>query len=102
LAPLKPFLRISGTGYNAKLQGAKIVMALGYSHLVEMEVPKELKVTVPDPSLVVVQGADKQQVGQFAADIRGKRLIEPYNLRGIRYDDEIVKKKAGKTFVSGA
>jgi len=95
-------LRISGVGYGAKLQGTKLVLTLGFSHPVEMEVPADLKVAVPAAEVVTVKGADRQRVGQFAAELRGKRPIEPYNLKGIKYEDEVVKKKAGKTFVSGA
>jgi large subunit ribosomal protein L6 len=95
-------LRISGVGYGAKLQGEKLVMTLGYSHPVELEIPSGIKVTIPAPELVLVRGPDRQKVGHFAAIVRSKRPIEPYNLKGIRYEDEVVKKKAGKTFVSGA
>jgi large subunit ribosomal protein L6 len=77
-------------------------MSLGFSHPVEMKIPPELKVTCSGPTLIVVKGIDKQKVNQFAAQIRSKHPVEPYNLKGIRYEDEVVKKKAGKTFVSGA
>ncbi|HLG43017.1 MAG TPA: 50S ribosomal protein L6, partial [Planctomycetota bacterium] len=87
---------------GAKLQGNKLVLTLGYSHPVEMEIPADLKVAVPAAEVVNIKGADRQRVGQFAAELRRKRPIEPYNLKGIKYENEVVKKKAGKTFVSGA
>lgn len=96
-------LRISGVGYGAKLQGEKLlVLTLGFSHPVEIPVPAGLRVTVPAPEVVLIRGPDRQKVGHFASIVRSKRPIEPYNLKGIRYEDEVVKKKAGKTFVSGA
>jgi len=96
-------LEISGVGYNAKiLQGGKLLLTLGYSHPVEMAIPKDLKVECPQPVLISVKGIDKRLVGQFAAEIRAKRPVEPYNLKGIRYKDEVVRRKAGKTFVTGA
>lgn len=95
-------LRISGVGYGARMEGRTLVMTLGFSHPVRMEVPSDLQVETPSADLVVVRGIDRQRVGQFAADVRAKRPVEPYNLKGIKYEDEVVKKKAGKTFVSGA
>lgn len=95
-------LEINGVGYNAKVQGDKLVMSLGFSHPVEMAIPKGLTVTCPSPTAIVVKGVDKQLVGQFAAEVRSKRRAEPYNLKGIKYKDEVVRRKAGKTFVTGA
>jgi len=95
-------LDISGVGYNAKIQGDKLVMVLGFSHTVEMQVPKGLTVTSTGPTAISVKGVDKQRVGQFAAEIRAARPAEPYNLKGIKYKDEVVRRKAGKTFVTGA
>ncbi len=95
-------LEISGVGYNARLQGEKLLMALGYSHPVELEIPKGLAVTCPSPTVISVKGIDKRQVGQFAAEVRSKRVVEPYNLKGIKYRNEAVRRKAGKTFVTGA
>ena len=94
-------LEINAVGYNAKLQGKQLTMQLGYSHTVVMDIPPHLTVACPTQTLVSVKGADKQQVGEFAAKIRSKREVEPYNLKGIKYKDEVVRKKAGKTFVSG-
>jgi large subunit ribosomal protein L6 len=95
-------LEISGVGYNAKMQGDKLVMALGFSHPVEMQVPKGLVVACPSVTTVSVKGVDKQRVGEFAAQVRRARPAEPYNLKGIKYKDEVVRRKAGKTFVTGA
>jgi len=96
-------LEITGVGYNAKMVGKdKLLMTLGYSHPVEMAVPKGLDVACPTPTLISVKGVDKRLVGQFAAEVRAKRVVEPYNLKGIKYRDEVVRRKAGKTFVTGA
>lgn len=95
-------LEISGVGYNAKVHGDKLVLTLGYSHPVEMAIPKGLSVACPNPTAISVRGIDRQRVGQFAAEIRAKRPVEPYNLKGIKYRDEVVRRKAGKTFVTGA
>ncbi len=95
-------LEISGVGYNAKMQGDKLVMALGLSHPVEMQVPKGLTVACPSATSITVKGVDKQHVGEFAARVRRARPAEPYNLKGVKYKDEVVRRKAGKTFVTGA
>jgi large subunit ribosomal protein L6 len=95
-------LEINGVGYNAKVQGEKLLMVLGYSHPVEMSIPKGLTVACPSPTVVSVKGVDKQLVGEFAAEVRDKRPAEPYNLKGLKYRDEVVRRKAGKTFVTGA
>ncbi|HUR39093.1 MAG TPA: 50S ribosomal protein L6 [Planctomycetota bacterium] len=95
-------LEISGVGYNAKIQGTKLTMVLGFSHSIEMDVPKGLTVACASPTAISVKGVDKQLVGEFSAQIRGKRPAEPYNLKGIKYKDEVVRRKAGKTFVTGA
>jgi len=95
-------LEISGVGYNAKIQGDKLTMTLGFSHVVEMVVPKGLVVACPSLTSITVKGVDKQLVGEFSAQIRGKRPAEPYNLKGIKYKNEVVRRKAGKTFVTGA
>jgi large subunit ribosomal protein L6 len=95
-------LEITGVGYNAKIAGDKLTIILGFSHPVEMTVPKGLTVACPSATTISVKGIDKQMVGQFAAEIRAKRPAEPYNLKGIKYKDEVVRRKAGKTFVTGA
>lgn len=89
-------LEISGSGYNAKLAGDKLTLLIGLTHPVEMKVPAGLAVEVPGPTVVTVRGADRQKVGQFAAELRGVRPVEPYKLKGIKYRGEYVKKKAGK------
>ena len=94
-------LEIHGTGYNAKLQGTDLILQIGLSHPVKMPVPKGITVTIPNPNLVVIQGTDKELVGQFSANIRFVKPAEPYNLKGIKYTDEVIRRKAGKTFVSG-
>jgi large subunit ribosomal protein L6 len=94
-------LQVVGVGYNAKLQKKSLVLQIGYSHPVELEVPPELQVEVPNPTTVVVRGADKQAVGEFAARVRKVRPPEPYKGKGIRYEGETVARKAGKTFGSG-
>lgn len=95
-------LEINGVGYNGKMAGDKLVLTLGYSHAIELPVPKGLTVTTPTATVIEVKGVDPQLVGEFAAKVRRSRPVEPYNLKGIKYRDEIVKKKAGKTFVTGA
>ena len=94
-------LELTGVGYNARIQGDLLVMTLGFSHPVEMKIPKGLTVKCDSATVVSVKGIDKQQVGQFSAEVRGKRPAEPYNLKGIKYRDEVVRRKAGKTFVTG-
>ena len=90
-------LEINGVGYRAQKQGNKLVMNLGYSHNVEMEEPEGVKVEVPNPNQIIVSGSDKQAVGQFAAQIREKRQPEPYKGKGIKYADEVIRRKEGKT-----
>ncbi len=100
--PYEKKLEIVGVGYNAKMQGKDIVLLLGYSHPIPVVVPEGLTVSCPSPTQIAVSGTDKRQVGQFAAEIRAIRPPEPYNLKGIKYLGENVRRKAGKTFVSGA
>jgi len=92
----KKELKISGVGYRAQLQGKKLVMNLGYSHNVEVDAVPGITIEVTDPNTVVISGADKQLVGQFAANVRSKRAPEPYKGSGIRYSDEVVRRKEGK------
>ena len=89
-------LDMVGVGYRAQMQGQKLVLAVGYSHPVEVEPGPGLSIEVPAPTKIVVKGADKQAVGQLAADIRKIRKPEPYKGKGIRYTNEAVKIKAGK------
>lgn len=90
-------LEIIGVGYRAQLQGKKLVLNMGYSHPVEMEVEEGLEVEVPKNTQIIVRGIDKQRVGEFAANIRAVRSPEPYKGKGIRYKGEYVRRKEGKT-----
>ena len=90
-------LEINGVGYRAQKQGNKLVMNLGYSHPVEMEEPEGVKVEVSNPNQIIITGSDKQAVGQFAAVVREKRPPEPYKGKGIKYSDEVIRRKEGKT-----
>ena len=90
-------LEINGVGYRAQKQGTKVVLNLGYSHNVEVEETKDIKIDVPTPNQLVISGIDKQAVGQFAAVIREYRLPEPYKGKGIKYSDETIIRKEGKT-----
>ncbi len=92
----KKELEIQGVGYRAQKQGKDLVMNLGYSHQVVMSDTEDITVEVPAPNKIVVTGADKQKVGQFAANIREKRPPEPYKGKGIRYAGEFVAHKEGK------
>lgn len=98
-------LEIVGIGYNAKVQGKDLALALGYTHPVILEIPKGIKVDVTNPTnpaKLTISGTDKQMVGQFSAVIRGKKPPEPYKGMGIKYQDEVIRRKAGKAFTSGA
>ena len=88
-------LEVIGVGFKVAVQGTKIVMALGFSHPVEVEIPKGITATA-DKNVITISGADKQQVGQFAAEIRELKKPEPYKGKGIKYSDEVVIRKAGK------
>ncbi len=90
-------LEIIGVGYRAQLQGNKLVLNAGYSHLVELDVPNGVTVTLPKNTEVIIEGYDKQVVGEFAANIRAVRKPEPYKGKGIRYKGENVRRKEGKT-----
>ena len=90
-------LEVNGVGYRAAKQGNKLVMTLGYSHPVEMEEIDGIKVDVPQPNQIIISGIDKQLVGEFAAKVREKRLPEPYKGKGIKYVDEVIIRKEGKT-----
>lgn len=90
-------LELIGVGYRAQLQGKKLVLNVGYSHPVEFTPEEELEIEVPSNTKVIVKGYDKQKVGELAANIRGVRPPEPYKGKGIRYVDEFVRRKEGKT-----
>ena len=93
----KKELEINGVGYRAAKQGNKLVMNLGYSHQVEMEEIDGIKIDVPQPNQIIITGPDKQKVGQFAAKVREKRPPEPYKGKGIKYIEETIRRKEGKT-----
>lgn len=93
----KKDLSLVGVGYRAQMQGSKLVLNVGYSHPVEMEAPAGVKVEVPGTTSITVSGISKQEVGEFAAQIRAVRSPEPYKGKGIRYVDEVVRRKEGKT-----
>jgi len=90
-------LDIQGVGFNAKVEGSNLVLNVGFNKPVKLPIPKGLAVEVPQPTLVVVKGADKHLVGQFAADARGVRPPEPYKGKGVRYEGEHVRRKVGKS-----
>ena len=92
----KKELEINGIGYRAEMKGKDLVMKIGYSHDVVMPQPEGITVEVPAPNKIIVSGADKEKVGQFAAEIREKRLPEPYKGKGIKYVDEHIRRKEGK------
>ena len=89
-------LEINGVGYRAAMQGNKLVLSLGFSHPVEMEVPAGLKVAVENNTSVIITGADKQLLGQFASEVRAKRPPEPFKGKGVKYADEYIVRKEGK------
>ena len=90
-------LEVNGVGYRAAKQGKKLTLSLGYSHPVEMEDPEGIEVTVDGQNLIIVKGIDKEKVGQYAAEIREMRAPEPYKGKGIKYVDEVIRRKVGKT-----
>ena len=89
-------LEINGVGYRAAMQGNKLVLSLGFSHPVEMEVPAGLRVAVENNTSVTITGADKQLLGQFASEVRAKRPPEPFKGKGVKYADEYIVRKEGK------
>jgi large subunit ribosomal protein L6 len=93
-------LEIVGVGYKAELKGKKLLLQLGYSHPIVFALPPEVTVQVPQPTALIVSGIDKQLVGQVAAKIRSFRPVEPYKGKGIKYEGEYVRRKAGKTAAS--
>jgi len=95
-------LEIQGVGYRAEMQGTQLVMRLGYSHLVVFDPPEGVEIAVEDNTRVIVRGADKQKVGQLAAEIRRSRPAEPYKGKGVRYEGEQIRRKAGKAAKVGA
>ena len=90
-------LEINGVGYRAAKQGKKLTLSLGYSHPVEMEDPEGITTELEGQTVIIVSGIDKEKVGQYAAEIREKRKPEPYKGKGIKYSDETIRRKVGKT-----
>jgi len=90
-------LEVNGVGYRAAKQGKKLTLSLGYSHPVEMEDPEGIETVLDGQNIIIVKGIDKEKVGQFAAEIRDKRRPEPYKGKGIKYADEHIRRKVGKT-----
>ena len=90
-------LEVNGVGYRASKQGKKLTLNLGYSHPVEMEDPEGLETVLDGQNKITVKGIDKEKVGQYAAEIRDKRRPEPYKGKGIKYADETIRRKVGKT-----
>ena len=89
-------LEVNGVGYKVSKAGKKLTLSLGFSHPVEMEDPEGIETPV-DNNIIIVKGIDKEKVGQFAAEIRDKRRPEPYKGKGIKYSDEVIRRKVGKT-----
>ena len=90
-------LEVNGVGYRAAKSGKKLTLSLGYSHPVEMEDPEGIETVLEGQNIIIVKGIDKEKVGQFAAEIRSKREPEPYKGKGIKYADEVIRRKVGKT-----
>ena len=90
-------LEVNGVGYRCEKKGNQLVMRLGFSHEVIMDEIPGITVEVPSPNKIIIRGIDKQVVGQFAAEVRGKRPPEPYKGKGIKYVDEVIRRKVGKT-----
>ena len=93
----KKSLEINGVGYRAAKEGNKLILTIGYSHPVEVSEIPGITIEVPQPNQIVISGCDKQMVGQFAAEVREKRPPEPYKGKGIKYTDEVIRRKVGKT-----
>ena len=90
-------LEVNGVGYRAQKQGKTFVLSFGYSHPVEMTDPEGVTTTLEGQNIIIVSGIDKEKVGQYAAEIRDKRRPEPYKGKGIKYADEVIRRKVGKT-----
>lgn len=90
-------LEVNGVGYRAAKQGKKLTLSLGYSHPVEMEDPEGIETVLEGQNVIIVKGINKEKVGQYAAEIRSKREPEPYKGKGIKYSDEVIRRKVGKT-----
>ena len=97
----KKDLEVNGVGYRAEMKGKDLVLKVGYSHDVIMAAPEGITIEVPNPNKITISGPDKQQVGQFAAEVREKRPPEPYKGKGIKYADEHIRRKEGKAGKGG-
>ena len=97
----KKMLEVKGVGYRVQKQGDTLVMNLGYSHQVFVKEIPGITIEAPGPNEIIISGADKQLVGQFAAEVRSKRPPEPYKGKGIKYTDEVIHRKEGKTGAKG-
>ncbi len=95
----KKELDVNGVGYRVAKEGKKLTMNIGYSHPVVVEETEGITIEAPTPNKIIISGIDKQKVGQFAAEVRGKRPPEPYKGKGIKYTDEVIRRKEGKTGV---
>ncbi len=96
--PFKKVLQLNGVGYKVELRGNELVFAVGFSHPVVLKVPEGITATVVKTT-ITIEGADKQKVGQFAAEVRAVKPPEPYLGKGIKYDDEVIRRKQGKKAV---
>jgi large subunit ribosomal protein L6 len=94
-------LKIEGIGYQARMDKRTVVLTVGYANAIELQPPEGVTVELPEPTTIIIKGADKQKVGQFAAEVRHARPPEPYKGKGIRYENEQVRRKEGKSFSSG-
>jgi large subunit ribosomal protein L6 len=94
-------LKIEGIGYQARMDKKNVVLTVGFANAIEMAPPDGVTVELADPTTIIIRGADKQKVGQFAAEVRAARKPEPYKGKGIRYENEQVRRKEGKSFTSG-
>jgi large subunit ribosomal protein L6 len=94
-------LKIEGVGYQAAMKGKAVELTVGFANRIVHEPPAGVTVAVPEPTTIVVSGSDKQAVGQFAANIRASKKPEPYKGKGIRYENEVVRRKEGKSFAAG-
>jgi large subunit ribosomal protein L6 len=94
-------LKIEGVGYGARLDKKELILTVGYANTIDLTPPEGVVVEVPDAGTIVVKGADRQKVGQFAAEVRRARPPEPYKGKGVRYENETVRRKEGKAFTSG-
>lgn len=94
-------LKIEGVGFQAAMRGTAVELTVGFANRIVHTPPPGVTVAVPDPTTIVVTGADKQKVGQFAAEVRASRKPEPYKGKGVRYENEVVRRKEGKSFAAG-